>query len=159
MLGGCSPLSKTPSIIFHASRFSPTVFATSSVHRPWFLLLGVPPFPGVLSHSSSESPTNASLFCLYSPSTFPISASSSSYFLVTLSLFSTIISSLHFPHVMFFGPIALFSFHFFMRTSKTTGLCCMVTNSPANALQLFALLSCCCRTTSRSTSVLCRPLL
>ena len=92
-------------------------------------------------------------------SAVPFSASSYSYFLLTLSLYSTIISSLHFHYLIFFGPIVLFSFHFFMRTSKTTGLCCVVTYFPAKALQSFTLLSCCCRTTSRSSSVLCRPLL
>ena len=94
LVGGCSPLSLMHSIIFHASRFSPTAFATSSVHHPWFLLLGVPPFPDVLPHSSSANPTNASLYFLHSPSTVPFSASSSSYFLLTLFLYSTIISSI-----------------------------------------------------------------
>ena len=147
-VGGCSPLSLKPSIIFHASRFSPTAYATSSVHHPWFLFLRVPPFPDVLPHSSSATPTNASLYCLHSPSTVPFSASSSSYFLLSVSLYSTIISSLHLHHLILFGPIVLFSFHLFMRTSKTTGLCCVVTYSPANALQSFTLLGCCCRTTS-----------
>ena len=99
-------------------------------------------------------PCNASIH-----PTVPFSASRSSYFLLTLSLYSTIISSLHFHHLIFFGPIVLFSFHFFLRTSKTIRLCCVVTYSPDNALQSFTLLSCCCRTTSRSSSVLCRPLL
>ena len=109
-----------PSIIVHASRFSPTAFATSSVHHHWFLHLGVPHFPDDLPHSSSAIPRNASLYCLHSPSTVPFSASSSSYYLLTLSLHSTIISSFH--HLLFVGPIVLISFHFFMRTSKTTGL-------------------------------------
>ena len=56
LVGGCSPLSLMHSIICHASRFSPTTFATSSVHHPWFLLLGVLPFPDVLPHSSSATP-------------------------------------------------------------------------------------------------------
>ena len=159
LVDGCSHLSLMPSIICHASRFSTTAFATSSVPHPWFLFLGVPPFPDVLSHSSSATPMNASLYCLRSPSTVPFSASSSSYFLLTLSLHSTIISSLHFHHLILFGPIVLFSVHFFMQTSKTTGLWFMVTYSPNNALHSFTLLSCCCRTTSRSSSVLCCPLL
>ena len=134
--------------------------ATSSVLHAWFLLLGVPHFPpDVLPHSSTATPMNASLYCLQSPSTVPFSASSYSYFLLTLSLHSTIISSLHLHHLLLFGPIVLFSLHFFMQTSKTTGLCCMVTYSPNNALQPFTLLSCSCPNTSRSSSVLCCPLL
>ena len=89
-VGRCSRPLKA-SIIFCASRFSLTAFATSSVHHPWFLLLGVPSFPNVLPHSSPATPTNASFYCLHSPSTVPFSASSSSYFLLTLCLFSTII--------------------------------------------------------------------
>ena len=147
------------SIISHAFRFSPTAFATSSVHHHWFLLFGVLPFPEVLPHNSPATPPNASLYCLHSPSTVPSSASNYPYFLLTLSLYSAIIPSLHFHHLIFFGPIVLFSFHFFMRTSKMTGLCCVVTYYPANVLQSFTILSCCCRTTGRSSSVLCRPLL
>ena len=139
---------------------SPTLSSTPlSANNPCFQLLGVPPFPEVLPHSSSATPTNESLYCLYSPSTVPFSASSSSYVLLTLSIYSTVISYFHIHHLILFGPSVLFSFHFFMRTSKSTGLCCMVTYSPGNALQSFTLLSCCCRTTSRSSSVLCRPLL
>ena len=137
----------------------PTAFTTSSIHHPWFLFLGVHIFPDVLQHSSPATPANASLYCLHSPSTVRFSASSSSYFLLTLSLYSTILSSLHVYHLIFFGPIVLFSFQLFMRTSKTTVFCCVLTYSPANALQSFTLLSCCCRTISRSSSVLCRPLL
>ena len=128
------------SIIFHLLASSPTAFATSSVHHSWFLLLGVPPFPDVLPHSSSATPTNASLYCLHSPSTVPFSASSSSYFLRTLSLHSTIISYLHIHHLIFVGPIVLFSYHFFTRTSKTTGLCCAWWHTLPPTL-----LSCCCR--------------
>ena len=110
---------------------------TSSVHRPWFLFLGVPPFPEVLPQSSSATqrmhPCTGSI---HRP-LFPFSASSSSYFLLTLSLYSTIISSLGIHHLICFGTIVLFFLHFFMRTSKTTGLCCVVTYSPANALQFF----------------------
>ena len=161
LVGSCSPLILMQSIIFHAFCFSPTAFATSSVHHPWFLLQGVPPFRDVLPNNSSATPTNTSLYCLHSPATVPLSASNSSYFLLTLSLYSTNkkIHFHHFHHLIFFGPIVLFYFHFFMRTSKANGLCCGVTYSPANALQSFILLSCCFRTTSRSSSVLCRPLL
>ena len=49
----------------------------------WFRLLGVPPFLDVLPYNSSATPTNASLYCLHSPSTVPFSASNSSYFLLT----------------------------------------------------------------------------
>ena len=115
-------------------------------------------FPDVLPHCSSATPTTASLYCLHSQSTVPFSASSK-YFLLTLSLYSTITSPLHFHHIMFFGPIALYSFHFLMLTSKLTFLCCVVTCSPANALPSFTLQSCCYRATSRSSSVLCRSLL
>ena len=89
--------------------------------------------------------------------TVPVSATSSSYFLLTLSLYYTLISSLHFHHLIFFDPIA-FSSHLFMRTSKTTGLSCVVTYSAANLCSASPILSCCCRTTSRSSSVLCRLL-
>ena len=60
-VGGCSPLSLMPSIAFHASRFSPTALATSSVHHPWFLLLVVTPFPDILPHSSSATPNECTL--------------------------------------------------------------------------------------------------
>ena len=99
--------------------------------------------------------TNASVYCLHSLSPVPFSASSSYYFLLTLSLYSTITSTLHFHHLKW----SLVLFLFFKRTSNTTDLCCVVTYPPANALQSFTLLSCCRRTTSRSSSVLCCPLL
>ena len=77
--------------------------------------------------------TNASVYCLHSLSPIPFSASSSYYFLLTLSLYSTITSTLNFHHLKLFGPIVLFLF--FKRTSETTGLCCVVIYPPANDLQ------------------------
>ena len=157
-MGGSSPLSLKPSIIFHASRFSPTAFATSSVHHSWFLLLGVPhPPPPTFYHTAPPPPQRMHpCTASFHPPLFPSPRlAPHTSFLPS----RCILPSLHFHHLLFFGPIVLF-FHFFMRTSKTTGLCCVVTYSPANALQSFTLLSCCCcRNTSRSSSVLYRPLL
>ena len=136
-------------------------------------LLSSPPLPSIILGVCFSVYLLSLTFCHTAPpppqrmypctaSIYPhcsLPASISSYFLLTLSLHSTIISSLHINHLILFGPIVLFSFHLFMRTSKTTGLCCVVTFSPANALQSFTLLSCCCHTTIMWSSVLCRPLL
>ena len=76
------------SIIFHASRFSATAHASSSAHHPCFLLLGVPPFPTF--YHTARPPPQRIHHCTastYSPSTVCFSTSSSSNFLLTISLY------------------------------------------------------------------------
>ena len=144
------------SIISDAFPFSPTGFATSSVHHPWFLLLGVPPFPDVLPHNSSATPTNASLYCLHSPSTVPFSASNSSYFLLTLSLYSTVLALPQLNIIWSHCPLLLPLLHADLKYDRFV-LCGDIVSH--QRLQSFPIPSCCCRTTGRSSSVLCRPLL
>ena len=91
------------------------------------------------------------------PPTVPFSASSSSYVLLTLSLYSTIIilSSLH-SHLWSHCPLLLPLLHVDLKDDRFV-LCGDILSR--QRVQSFTLLSCCCRTTSRSSSVLCRPLL
>ena len=89
----------------------------------------------------------------------PPQALSSSYFSFTLCLYSVATPSLHFHHLIVLRPTILFGFVLFMRTTNTTGLCCVVVCSPVIALPSLIFHSCSFLTNTESSSVLWCPLL